>query len=254
MRLAIVFFAVTATASQAAAQDCSNPAQTCRNELSRDCLSGLGAGVLSAEAPAVSGLSGECQLQLDRYRACLQTIAAQCGGEARPPTAASGCSAEDARQMFDSLQSSRDADELEAFADACPSAPQARLARVRARKLRNEPKKAAPVAPAAAAGSRLSEIQGEWRGDCDSPRASEFRARIEGGRIETLFTWKTGAAARYPHVPIKGSGEIDAALSASGRYWCAHEEPRGRCLSFKGGFVGAWPQLDFGVTRCALRR
>ncbi|MEL6278657.1 MAG: hypothetical protein AAFU68_08845 [Pseudomonadota bacterium] len=240
MRWLAYFLAATVPISAAETADCSNPAGTCSSILARECLTDLGAGVLSAETAVPQDAEEKCEAQFTRYRACLSAAIRDCGDAPRSAGSES-CGPEDARQLFDALKFSTDPDELDAFAESCSEAPQAKLARLRSEKLRRE------------RATAFADLQGDWRGECDNQRATEFRAKIEATRIKTRFTWKTPPGSAREFVEVKGDGEVSPNRDATGRYWCATVQ-RGRCLEFKGDFVGELPNLDFGVTRCVLQR
>ena len=119
-----------------ATEVCGTPTETCGAFVTPECTRRSAAGAIPIETAEA------CQAQLDRYRACIASIAQLCGAAPAPPVAA-GVSNEDALEMWRELKNSGDPEALEAFADAYPGSPLSTLARNRASALRGG---AAPVA------------------------------------------------------------------------------------------------------------
>ncbi|MEO1328834.1 MAG: hypothetical protein AAFW46_04160 [Pseudomonadota bacterium] len=143
--IALALLGAAPAANGETAVDCADPA--CEALVSASCLSRVGAGSLST--------NDACAAEQSAYIACLARVAETCSGQPSPQSA-EGCSAEDARQMFDAVKDSDDPGDHEAFADACPNAPQARLAARRAQTLRADAASRDREAPGAA-------FLGEWR-------------------------------------------------------------------------------------------
>ncbi len=148
--------------------DCDRPA--CETRVSSSCLSRVGAGVLAA--------GEDCATEQAAYLACLRRVAETCGARPRSGGAAAtgGCSAEDARQMFDAVSASDDPADLDAFVDACPQAPQARLARLKADRLRAE------------AADPRNAMPGDWRRASGDACVEVLRIKRVGDTIEQ---WKS---------------------------------------------------------------
>ena len=130
----VLLFALSGVGGAASAQQgaaCQEAAAACRAEIGPACLGRrVGAGPIAPEDVASGAGCGE---QFERYRGCLREAAARCGPGAG--AAGPGCSEAISQQLFDAVADSEDAEEIAAFLEACPNAPQAPLARVRLKRL-----------------------------------------------------------------------------------------------------------------------
>ena len=144
--ISVIIAAAMLWAGGASAQTLCDDANTvCSGRIDPSCLTRGRVGAAPVGLDDVAA-KGDCAAQFDSYRQCLTDVAAEC---ARPPSAASNCTNEDARQMWPDISTSDDPETIEAFLRACPNAPQAELARLRLRRLQAAQEPA--VAPACGA-------------------------------------------------------------------------------------------------------
>lgn len=234
--MALGFVGVFAAGGAGAqAIDCAKPG--CEARLSTACLSRVGAGSLPK--------GDACAAEQDAYVACLTAVAEQCGARTQAAPEA-GCAPEDARQMFDAVKGSGDPTEFDAFAEACPNAPQAKLARLRAKALRAKAQPSARNSGAAPSGARFA---GEW----GHPRlVSRTNKRLACTAVLRIWRLSGGGAAPWRYGwRLAHANTLGGAIDASGRL-------RGGQMTFSNGvrftLGGGGMMMEAPGIVCAYRK
>lgn len=111
---------------------------------------------------------GECGKQLDAYRQCLAKAAADSRAEPRPSPNTPGCGDQRAQRLWEEARLSESCITLKRFRDACPSAPEAALAK----------------------GAMQS--MGCRRGDFDAPSGVAARGRPQDLRSDRRTAFRDG--------------------------------------------------------------
>ena len=212
-RLMITFLGLSAALAMqapAAAQElCANPAKTCSENLSPDCLGRVGAGSLAAGVTPSDAVTA-CGDEFNAYRACLSRAAQECTA-ARPPAVAATppapASSDDATMLaiWNEIKNSGDVATLESFAEAYDGRPLAALARSKAASLRAGGGHNAAPAPEAGAGADTAaqaealELAGRKLGEKLNEKAqamegAEADAMVQAAALEADEVLKTFSA------------------------------------------------------------
>ncbi len=175
--------------------------EDCAAHVSFSCLKSFGAG--SRPVPG-----SDCDAEMRAYRACLSLAAASAPA---PETRALACDGRTARDLWADAKADNDCLGYQAFLEACPAAPQARLAEARTKRLRCGADQAGEAAQAAAhAADRAKDVP-------DAIRARhllvETEAKAQAIRREILLDPGVAsfarAAERYSTGPsAKNGGEL----------------------------------------------
>ena len=229
-----VFVVFVGLAAAPAFGQCEDPQSQCGRFVEAECLaSRVGAGALavaSVEQQAV------CEDQFAKYRTCLADVTQTCGQAAGAPAAATGCTPDIEKRLWDEVKGSNDAGELSIFVETCPDSPFALVAK---RRMGSGGGSAAAATQSSGLGEAVYRAaQTELR------RLGHYRGGIDGdwgaGSQRALRAFQSQAG-----MPVNGqlTEATLAALKAAPTLAAPAAQP-----GYVGAYQGGWSSPQFGTS------